>query len=129
MTTGVRSGEGKIKERRQERLEHLLLKEVEEIIRKHVSDPEIGFFTLTYVDISSDLKHAKIGVSVMGSPEEQKRTFDGLVQATGYIQHKLGGRLVIKYTPKIEFVYDERKEFRVEELLSELKRERDEQDG
>lgn len=79
--------------------------------------------------MSADLKHAKIGVSVMGSPEEQKRTFDGLVQATGYIQHKLAGQLAIKYTPKIEFAYDERKEFRVEELLAEIKKERDEHDG
>lgn len=105
-----------------------MLKEVEEIIRKHISDPELGFFTLTYVDLSSDLRHAKIGVSVMGSPEEQKKTFDSLIQATGYIQHLLAGRLIIKYTPKIEFVYDERKEFRIEKLLTEIKKERDEQD-
>ncbi len=65
----------------------------------------------------------------MGGQEEQKRTFDGLVRATGYIQHKLARQLVIKYTPKIEFVHDERQEFRIEALLSELKRERDEQDG
>lgn len=105
------------------------MREIEEIIRKHVSDPSIGFFTITYVDISADLKHAKIGVSVMGSLEEQTRSFNGLVQATGYIQHKLAGQIVIKYTPKIEFVYDERKEFKVEQLLAELKREKDEQDG
>jgi len=116
-------------ERRQKKLEHLLMKEVEEIIRKHVSDPTIGFFTITYVNISSDLKHAKIGVSVMGSSEEQTRSFNGIVQAAGYIQHKLAGQLAIKYTPKIEFVYDERKEFRVEELLTELKKEHNEQDG
>jgi ribosome-binding factor A len=124
---GIRGGE--MKERRQKQLEHLIRGEVEEIIRRHVSDPSIGFFTLTYVDISSDMKHAKIGVSVMGIPEEQTNTFNGLVKATGYIQHKLGGRLTIKYTPKIEFIYDERKEFKVEEILAELRKERDEKDS
>ena len=118
-----------MKDRRQKRLEHLLMKEIEEIIRKHVSDPDIGFFTMTYADVSGDMKHAKIGISVLGSFDEQRRTFDSLVKATGYIQHKLAGQMVIKYTPKIEFVYDERKEFRIEELLTELKKEKEEHDG
>ncbi len=65
----------------------------------------------------------------MGSEEERKVSFNALVQATGYIQHKLGGRLIMKYTPKIEFVYDERKEFRVEKILAELRKERDGKDG
>lgn len=104
-------------------------KEVEEIIRRHISDPDIGFFTITYVDITSDLKYAKIGVSVMGSDEEKNRSLNGLVQSTPYIQHKLASHLVIKRAPKIEFVYDERKEFRIEELLSEIRRERDEKDS
>ncbi len=102
---------------------------MEEIIRKHISDPDIGFFTITYVDITSDLKYARIGVSVMGSDEEKHRSFNGLIQSTPYIQHKLAGQLVIKRAPKIEFVYDERKEFRIEELLAEIKRERDEKDS
>jgi ribosome-binding factor A len=75
------------------------------------------------------MKYAKIGVSVMGNKEEQTRSFDSLVRATGYIQHKLAGQLIIKYTPKIEFVYDERKEFRVEKILAELREEKDEQNS
>lgn len=110
-------------------MEHLVRKEVEEIIRRHISDPDIGFFTITYVHITPDLKYAKIGVSVMGSQEEKDRSFNGLVQATPYIQHQLASHLVIKRSPKIEFVYDERKEFRVEELLAEIRRERDEKNS
>jgi len=125
----VKNRREEIKERRQQKLEHLIRREVEEIIRKHISDPDIGFFTITYVDITSDFKYARIGVSVMGSDEEKHRSFNGLTQATPYIQHKLAGHLVIKRAPKIEFVYDERKEFRIEELLAEVRRERNEKDS
>ncbi|MCM8762687.1 MAG: 30S ribosome-binding factor RbfA, partial [Candidatus Omnitrophica bacterium] len=121
--------EKKIKERRQKKLEHLVRKEVEEIIRRHISDPDIGFFTITYVDLSSDLQYAKIGVSVMGSNEEKHRCINGLVQATPYIQHKLATHLIIKRAPRIEFVYDERREFRIEEILSEIKKEKDEKNS
>lgn len=72
------------------------------------------------------MKYARIGVSVIGSDEEQHRSFNKLVQATPYIQHKLAGLLVIKRSPKIEFVYDDRKEFRIEELLAEIRKEQDE---
>ncbi len=116
-------------DRRQKQIENILRKEIDGIIRRELSDPDIGFFTITYVDISPDLKHARIGLSAMGSEEEKGRTFDRLNQSTGYIQHKLAGKLVIRYTPRIEFVYDERKEFRIEELLAELKRERDGKEG
>ena len=103
-------------------------KEIEEIIRRNVSDPRIGFFTITYVNVSPDLKHVKVGISFMGSSTEKETGFKGIKSATGYIQHKLGKKLFLKYTPSIEFVLDERKEYRIEELLSEIRKERDERD-
>jgi len=105
-----------------------LRKEIEEIIRRNVSDPRIGFFTITYVNVSPDLKHVKVGISFMGSSTEKETGFKGIKSATGYIQHKLGKKLFLKYTPSIEFVFDERKEYRIEELLSEIRKERDERD-
>jgi ribosome-binding factor A len=117
--------EVRIKERRQKKLEHVVRKEVEEIIRRHLSDANIGFITITCVDITADLKQARIGVSLMGGSEEKENSFNELIEATPYIQHKLAGRLVIRRAPKIEFVFDEGREFRVEELLEELRRERD----
>ncbi|MCM8760118.1 MAG: 30S ribosome-binding factor RbfA [Candidatus Omnitrophica bacterium] len=110
-------------------MESLIRKEVEEIIRRHISDPDIGFFTITYVNLSSDLRYAKIGVSVMGNNEEKERSINVLAHATPYIQHKLAAHLIIKRAPKIEFVYDERREFRIEEILSEIRKERDGKDN
>ena len=79
-------------------------------------------------NVSPDLKHVKVGISFMGSSTEKETGFKGIKSATGYIQHKLGKKLFLKYTPSIEFVLDERKEYRIEELLSEIRKERDERD-
>lgn len=62
----------------------------------------------------------------MGSENEKEKSFEGIKSAKGYIQHKLGKKLFLKYTPAIEFVLDERKEYRIEKLLSEIKKEEDE---
>lgn len=118
--------EKKIKPKRQKKVEHLLMREIEDIIRREVSDPRIGFFTITSVHITPDEKFAKIGISFLGEEDEITKGFDGIKKATGYIQFKLGKRLSLKYTPKIEFVLDERREFKIEKLLSEIKKERDE---
>lgn len=114
--------------RRQKKLESLITKEVEEIIRREVSDPRIGFFTITSVRVTADFKNARISVSFLGSEAEKQRSFAGLKSAQGYIQRKLAQRLFIRFSPALEFVYDERKEFRIEELLSEIRKERDERD-
>ena len=118
--------ERKINIRRQKKVEHLIRKEVEEIIRKEVSDPRVGFFTITSVHITPDYKFVKIGISFLGGEEEREKGIEGIKKATGYIQFKLGKRLSLKYTPKIDFYLDERKEFKVEKLLNEIKKEKNE---
>lgn len=116
--------EGKIKTRRQLKVESLLREEIEEIIRRDVSDPRICFFTITYVHITPDLKNAKVGISFMGSEKEKEKAFEGILSAKKYIQFKLGKKLSLKFTPIIEFEFDERKEFRIEELLKEIREEK-----
>lgn len=118
--------EEKISTRRQKKVEHLIRKEVEDIIRREVSDPRVGFFTITTVHITPDYKFAKVGISFLGGEEEREKGIESIKNATGYIQFKLGKRLSLKYTPKIDFYLDERKEFKVEKLLDEIKREKDE---
>ncbi|MCM8804873.1 MAG: 30S ribosome-binding factor RbfA [Candidatus Omnitrophica bacterium] len=101
----------------------MLREEIEQIIRKDVNDPRIGFFTITYVHITPDLKNVKIGISFIGSDEEKNRSFEGILSAKKYIQFKLGKKISLKYTPIIEFEFDQRKEFRIEEILKEIKKE------
>lgn len=103
----------------------MLRKEIEDIIRKDVSDPRIIFFTITYVNITPDFKNVKVGISFMGNQNEKENAFKGIQSARKFIQYKLGRRISLKNTPIIEFEFDERKEFKVEEILKEI-REKDE---
>ncbi|MCM8757412.1 MAG: 30S ribosome-binding factor RbfA [Candidatus Omnitrophica bacterium] len=112
--------------RRREKMEHLIRREGEDIIRREVSDPRIGFFTITHVKVTGDLKLARVSVSFMGTEEQKKKSFEGLQSAKRYIHHRLAGRLVMRFCPELEFILDQRPEYRIEALLLEIKKEKDE---
>jgi len=78
-----------------------------ETILFEMRDPRIKGVTVTRAEVSGDLQHAKVYVSLMGSAEEQKRCMNALRHASGYIQSKLGDRMRTRFTPVIEFVLDE----------------------
>ena len=115
-------------ERRLKKLEHLIRNEVEEIIRRDVSDPRIGLFSITDVKVSPDMKNARVSISFMGSPEEQGKALEGIKSARGFIRHKLSGRMAMRFVPELTFAHDERPELRIESLLAELRKERDERE-
>jgi len=77
-----------------------------ETILFELNDPRIKSVTVTRAEVSADLQHAKVYVSIMGSPSEQKVCLYGLRRATGYIQKKLGERLRSRYLPAIQFLED-----------------------
>ncbi len=104
------------------------MKEIENIIRTEVSDPRICFFTITSVNITPDLKYAKIGISFMGNEKEKQLAEKGIKSATGYIQNKLAKRLLTKFSPKISFEIDERKEYKIEGILNQIRKREDEKD-
>ena len=91
---------------RQEKLGELIAIELSELLRTRVKDPRVGFASITRVEVSGDLRHAKIFVSVMGTPEEQADTMKGLKNATGYLRHELATRIVLRYIPDIVFKLD-----------------------
>ena len=91
---------------RQEKLGELIAAELSELLRTRVKDPRVGFASITRVEVSSDLRHAKVLVSVMGSPEEQAATMKGLKNATGFLRHELASRLVVRYMPELVFKLD-----------------------
>jgi ribosome-binding factor A len=98
---------------------------VREVLSAHIAgdlkDPRIGFVTVTAVDTSPDLRHARVFVSVLGDAAERQRTLDGLAAAHGFLQAHVGSELRMKRTPRLEFVYDESIErgARISELLSD----------
>lgn len=91
---------------RQEKLGELFAVELSELIRTRLKDPRVGFASITHVEVSGDLRHAKIFVSVMGSPEDQAATMKGLKHASGYLRHELAERITLRYMPELVFKLD-----------------------
>src|SRR5437868_15520499 len=91
---------------RQERLGELIAAELSELLRTRVKDPRVGFASITHVEVSGDLRHAKVFVSVMGDAEEQTETMKALRRATGFLRHELATRIVLRYMPELVFKLD-----------------------
>jgi ribosome-binding factor A len=91
---------------RQEKLGELIAAELSDLLRMRVKDPRVGFASITRVEVSGDLRHAKIFVSVMGNPEEQADSMKGLKHAAGFLRHELASRLTLRYMPELVFKLD-----------------------
>src|SRR5690242_13523609 len=91
---------------RQERLGELIAAELSDLLRTRVKDPRVGFASITHVEVSGDLRHAKIFVSVMGNAEEQAETMKALRHASGFLRHELATRIVLRYMPELVFKLD-----------------------
>ena len=110
---------------RQEKLGELIAVELSDLLRTRVKDPRVGFASVTHVEVSGDLRHAKIFVSVLGTEEEQAATIQALKHATGFLRHELAGRLVLRYMPELVFKLDTSIEqgARILELIRQLENE------
>ena len=88
-------------------------------ITSELKDPRVGFVTVTAVETSPDLRHARVFVSVLGNPGERRRSLKAMDSARGFLQRRVGSELRMKHTPQIQFVYDETPErgMRINELL------------
>src|SRR6266704_5642647 len=91
---------------RQEKLGELIAVELSDLMRTRLKDPRVGFASITHVEVSGDFRHAKVFVSVMGSPEEQEGTMIGLKHAAGFLRHELASRLVLRFMPELVFKLD-----------------------
>ena len=76
-------------------------------ILTELGDPRIRDVTVTYVEVSSDLRHAKVHVSIMGNETQQELGLRGLQSAAGYLQSRIASRVDLRYTPKLAFVLDQ----------------------
>jgi ribosome-binding factor A len=91
-------------------------------ILTELRDPRIQDVTVTYVEVSDDLRNAKVHVSVMGDEAKQKLTLRGLQNAVGFLQQKVGKRIDTRYTPRLTFLLDQgvKHSIEVSRLLSQL---------
>jgi ribosome-binding factor A len=92
---------------RTDRVDELLRQEIGRILAKDVQDPHIGFATVTAVETTPDLRHARVWVSVIGGAPERAETLAALERAMGYVRHELGVRLRIKRIPALHVALDD----------------------
>ena len=95
-----------MKVHRKARVAEVIREVAAETILFELSDPRVKMVTVTRAEVSGDLQHAKVFVSVMGSPGEQSLTMHGLRNAAGFVQRKLAHRMKTRFTPIITFVVD-----------------------
>ncbi len=76
-------------------------------ILRELKDPRVQDVTVTYVEVSGDLRQAKVHVSVMGNEAKQNLSLRGLQSAAGFLQSKLKSRIEARYTPRLEFLLDQ----------------------
>ena len=100
-----------------------LLREIANLIVTRVRDPRVKWVTLTGIDLSNDLRHARVYYSVMGEEKDYSRTQAGLDSAKGFIKKEVGSRMDLKYMPDITFKHDPslEKGDRMEKILEGLK--------
>ena len=91
---------------RQEKLGELIAVELSDLLRTRLKDPRVGFASITHVEVSGDLRHAKVFVSVMGSSEEQEESMKGLKHAASFLRRELAGRIALRYMPELAFKLD-----------------------
>lgn len=90
---------------------------------KGLKDPRIGFVTITAVDVTPDLRQAKVFYTLMGSQEARGQTQAGLDSSASFIRQQLGRHLRLRFIPEVRFEYDASFDYgqRIEQLLSEVK--------
>jgi len=96
-----------MKTHRLARVAEVIREVASETILFELQDPRVKNVTVTRAEVSADLQHAKVFVSIMGSTKEQDLCMHGLRHAAGFVQSKLGNRLKTRFTPAIKFVLDE----------------------
>lgn len=111
-----------------ERLQKLILHDVQEIVAFGLRDPRLKFGSVTQVKLAEDLRHAKVYVSCIGSEADKRTYMRGLESATGKIQSIVAKHLKTRITPKLSFTYDEgiERSVRVSALIDKALAEDDE---
>lgn len=92
--------------RRTERIEEMLREEISTLLQRELKDPRVGFVTITGADVSPDLRHAKVFVSVMGTPEEAGESLAALNRARGFLRAEIGKRARLRAAPELVFTED-----------------------
>lgn len=116
---------------RVEKLQELIKQETGKILMKEIKDPRIGFVTVTGVEMTGDLREAKIFVSVMGNDEQIQQTWEGLQSALGFLRREIGKRIRLRFTPELSFAPDKSLDYseHIQKILLKINAEKKERDS
>ncbi|KGM06415.1 Ribosome-binding factor A [Methylophaga thiooxydans] len=109
------------------------MRELALMLQREISDPRIGMVTVSHVDVTADLKYAKVYVTRFNgfeSEQDVQECLQGLNSASGYLRRGLAGRVKLRSIPELQFVYDKSLEngFRMDELIAKANKPRQEDD-
>ena len=110
--------------KRADRVNALLQRELGTLISEELRDPRIAFATVTAVEVTDDLRSARVHVSVLGDEQQIASTMQALDEAKPYLRHELGSRVDLRYVPELHFVSDRSAErsARISTLLREARK-------
>ncbi|NLW07382.1 MAG: 30S ribosome-binding factor RbfA [Clostridia bacterium] len=112
---------------RNQRVAEQMKKEIAQVLRDELKDPrlEVGLVTVTGVELSNDLRYAKVYVSIYGNENHKVQAMEGLKRAASFVRREIGQRLSLRYTPEITFKLDSSIEHgdHINRLLSRVKAE------
>jgi ribosome-binding factor A len=118
--------------RRPDRVAEAIREAVAMFLAEGVKDPRVtGLVTVTGVDVTRDLRHARVHVSILGSDVEKKSTMEGLQSVAGHLRAKLGRTLRLRVTPELDFRYDDSiaHAARIDSLLEQIRADEPARDG
>lgn len=109
--------------KRADRVSEAIKREVGVMLSREVKDPGVHFATVTGVETTDDLRHAKIFVSILGDEKTRQESMAGLDRAKGFLRRELGRRLQLRYTPEIQFRLDTSLDhaMKIKGLLNQIK--------
>ena len=116
---------------RPERVQEAIRQEISKIVHDEIRDPRLGFITITGVELTRDLRFARVYFSVLGDDKAKRLALKGLVSARKYIKGLLADKIKLKFMPDIEFKIDESLERtqRIYDIFEKIKKEKPDEDG
>ena len=107
---------------RLEKINEQLKREIGLIIHRELGDPRLEFVSITYVQVSRDLRHAKVHFSVLGNEKKSEEAQQGLEAAKGLIRKKVGQQMSMRFTPELLFAFDHSLEYsaKIDKTLQDI---------
>jgi len=108
--------------RRLEKVSDLIMKELGSVIQNEISDPRIGFVTISGVKLSPDLSYANVFISVLGNEQDEQNTMVGLESSSSYLRNHLAKNMTTRTVPRLKFILDKGLDHseRIQKILMDL---------